>query len=349
MPNASYRTCEEVTLERRQLWANGHRPLGVRTNGKEPVGMNWNGRARENPPFAAINPAQTWELNTGLLCDGLRAVDIDVDDPARANSLRELAFNTLGSAPARWRRNSHRLLLLYRAAEGAPKKRSIVSAVFKSADGKAEKVEVLGYGQQFVAYGVHPSGDTLEWYPQGPLQIPFANLPSVTEDQITAFVVEAAKIIGAPVEDARAQVGVGGPSHGVAPNALPHGPVDDRNRSYAAKTLRIVAAELAGLRSERNRACNAIGYKMGRLVGGGCIERATVEDALYAAMLTNGWREDNPHRDKKAWASLQSGLTKGILNPRVPFPPSPDTSNWKDEWEALKARKGFASGGVNRG
>lgn len=336
MPAKPFRTCEEVTLERSQLWANGYRPLSVRTNNKPPSDRAWPEGARATPPFSAANPAQSWALNTGILCDGLRAVDIDVDDPIRASSIRELAFTMLGGAPARWRWNSSRLLLLYRATEGTPKKRSITSAVHANAEGKAEKVEILGYGQQFVAYGIHPSGVRLEWWPQGPLQIRCSDLPATTEDQITAFLAKAAKIIGAPTEAIyapapRVSVPVGAPPHSAASLA----PVGERERTYAAKALGKNTAELSGLRSGRNRACNAIGYRMGRMVAAGWIDRTTVESALYAAMTANGWRNANRDGDRKARATLQSGLTSGMRSPHPPLPTLPDTSNWREEWEAI--------------
>lgn len=58
----------------------------------------------------------------------------------------------------RVRDNSPCRLLPYRAAEGEPPKRRIA--------GRHGKVEVLGRGQQFMAYGRHPSGAELCWMPE---------------------------------------------------------------------------------------------------------------------------------------------------------------------------------------
>ena len=60
----------------------------------------------------------------------------------------------------RTRANSPRCLIIYRAAEGKPPKRKLT--------GKLGKIEVLGAGQQFVAFGIHLSGATLEWFPEAP-------------------------------------------------------------------------------------------------------------------------------------------------------------------------------------
>ena len=124
----------QVEKLRQVLWYRyGFRPVEIygpdahcRSPGKRPVGNSWEARARQDPPAAVQSRARTNALNTGILCDdGLRAFDIDVEDPAKVKELEELAVFHLGCAPVRYRDNSPRILLLYRAAEGSPPKRSI--------------------------------------------------------------------------------------------------------------------------------------------------------------------------------------------------------------------------------
>lgn len=185
-----------IAVLRAELWQSGYRPLAVYSHdarhesaGKAPLGLEWERRARQDPPEAATWPALRHAANTGILADGLRAVDIDIDDPDLAARLRETALRLLGDAPLRFRENSGRCLLVYRAAAGEPPKRVLA--------GTAGKIEVLGRGQQFVAYGTHPSGAALCWHPE-PLQIvPRATLPAVTEGQVGAFLAAAAPLIGA--------------------------------------------------------------------------------------------------------------------------------------------------------
>ena len=100
-----------------------------------------------------------------------------------------MTLDMLGDTPIRCRENSGRCLLPYRAATGLPTKRVLA--------GELGKVEVLGYGQQFVAHGVHPSGAELYWYPDPPEVMARDALPAVTEDQVTAFLAAAASLIGA--------------------------------------------------------------------------------------------------------------------------------------------------------
>jgi hypothetical protein len=91
----------------------------------------------------------------------------------------------LGPAPIRFRLNSPRKALLYRAAEGEPGKRFII--------GKAGKIEVLGRGQQLVVAGDHESGEVLQWS----CDITEVEIVEVTEDPIQAYLQACASVIGA--------------------------------------------------------------------------------------------------------------------------------------------------------
>jgi hypothetical protein len=143
-------------------------------------------------------------LNTGILGDGLRLVDIDIDDGEFAEKAAYLAFRILGEAPVRYRRNSPRRCIAYRAATGEPRKRIIV--------GQHGKVEILGRGQQALAFGRHPSGAELEWT-TAPGQIMRDDLPAVSEDQIAELLIALAPLIGATPSQAN-----GGGGRGHAPS-----------------------------------------------------------------------------------------------------------------------------------
>jgi hypothetical protein len=187
----------QVSDFRHALWRAGFRPVPVYNSdhpteggGKRPKGNAWQERARATPPAAVSSYPEQDALNTGILCDGLRAIDIDIDDQKLVDTVLEVAARLLGRGPIRSRENSARILILYRAAEGSPPKRTL--------SGEEGKVEVLGHGQQFVAFGTHPSGTLLKWCPQTPGEIQMGELIAVTEDQITAFLEATAPLIGAP-------------------------------------------------------------------------------------------------------------------------------------------------------
>jgi hypothetical protein len=178
-----------VASLRERLWDAGFRPVALKTGDKMPTADSWPDRARRNPPADAKDPPASNTLNTGLLADGLRIVDLDVDDTDVARRLRALAESILGGTPCvRSRLNSPRVAMLYRAAEGQPGKRKVT--------GRRGGVEVLGKGQQLHAYGPHPSGAALVWE-SPPHETPIDQLPAVTEAHITAFLAAAATVIEA--------------------------------------------------------------------------------------------------------------------------------------------------------
>ncbi|MBP0440670.1 PriCT-2 domain-containing protein [Tianweitania sediminis] len=197
-------TLNDVQQLRRTLLDRGYKPVPVfsidyhfcNSPGKQPEGKAWNEMAK-----AGHLPAlSTKAMNTGILCDGLRVVDVDVDDPDAAREITHLARDFLGTAPERYRGNSARRTIVYRAAEGEPRKRSVTSATIRNQDGKPAKVEVLGQGQQFVAYGFHPSGAELLWSEPSLGEVVVQDLPTVSEAEITDFLEAAGRVIGASHE-----------------------------------------------------------------------------------------------------------------------------------------------------
>jgi predicted P-loop ATPase len=192
-----------IATLRANAWANGWRPLSVKPwdfpdpeqAGKAPLGMEWQKRARQDPPECVTMPAVARAPNTGILTDGLRGIDIDIEDRAKADAAQALAFKMLGPTIARTRDNSAKRQLPYRAAEGSPPKRVITGAGHSKEH--SCKIEVLGYGQQFVAFGTHPSGAELKWYPSCPARRKVTEIPAVSEQQITDFLAACAPLIGA--------------------------------------------------------------------------------------------------------------------------------------------------------
>jgi hypothetical protein len=178
-----------VASLRAKLWDGGYRPLAVLTGEKAPIGKDWGNRARQNPPECITLSPVKHALNTGILADGLRVFDVDIDDAQLVQHLRTLITERLGETPFRFRRNSARNLFIYRAATGEPGKIVLASPV--------GKIEILGKGQQFVAFGVHPNGAELEWSPNGPHQQCLSSLPAITEQALFDTLCECAPIIGA--------------------------------------------------------------------------------------------------------------------------------------------------------
>jgi hypothetical protein len=83
-------TIASVSKLRAELWDAGFRPVPVFNHdakvpsaGKQALGEKWQIDARKTPPFCATSPAVPHALNTGILTDRLRPIDIGVDDPRK--------------------------------------------------------------------------------------------------------------------------------------------------------------------------------------------------------------------------------------------------------------------------
>lgn len=102
-----------------------------------------------------------------------RAIDIDIDDPAAAQRVRDAVELTVGALPVRAREGTGKCLLAFRMA-GEHSKRIL----------RTERgiIEFLGNGQQFVAVGTHPSGTRYAW--EGGLP---DELPWLTADEFEAL------------------------------------------------------------------------------------------------------------------------------------------------------------------
>lgn len=179
------------TKLRCDLWVSGYRPVAIRNGEKFPTDKDWVERARQDPPAIIREPYKWTHNGTGILCDGLRVIDLDLDSEADSDMVAHWCLDNFGDAPIRVRSNSSRKLIVYKAAEGSPTK-----ARLWNADDKIG-IEVLGHGNQFFAYGVHPSGVMLQWMGDlGPHHHPVKNLTSINERQIENLFDEFRTMIG---------------------------------------------------------------------------------------------------------------------------------------------------------
>jgi hypothetical protein len=179
------------------LFANGYSPVPVYPHdarvssaGKRPIGNGW------QVPVASAEAIRAWPAgNTGILCGTLRGVDLDIPDPDLAAKVQSAAERILGPTPLVRIGKAPKAMLCYRVATPAPKAET--PELFLP-DGTKVQVEILGEGQQFVAYGTHP--ETLreyEWPISGPDIVPLADLPEITPDAERAFLAEAERILRA--------------------------------------------------------------------------------------------------------------------------------------------------------
>lgn len=191
---AKTQTLRDVADFRVAADRKGYGVMELRTGDKACKVPNWQKGAAKPRDLERPHP---YFLNTGILCAGLRIVDIDCDDPNIVSAIEDLTLRFLGDAPCRSRANSTRKAFLYRAFRGEPRKRSVTSNSLVNLDGKPSKVEVLGAGQFVHAHGIHPSGAPLVWQEGSPAETPLEELSSIEEVHVGAFLKAVAALIDA--------------------------------------------------------------------------------------------------------------------------------------------------------
>lgn len=193
---------EEARHFRSAILRSGYFPVPLASAEKVPSEHDWPIKARARAGQTEwIDPITARDWNTGILCAGLYAVDVDVDDPDAADDVTAALLDTLGPSPAKRVRGhtSPRFLALYRA-EGEPRKLKV---------GKVDgyKVEVLGLGQQCMAHGIHPDLEVVEWItPEGRsddglARVPRETLPLIKAVQVAEFLSRCRVIFGIDDEE----------------------------------------------------------------------------------------------------------------------------------------------------
>jgi hypothetical protein len=177
------------------LIANGYEPIPA--IGKAPVVAGWQdgqitaeriGRQREAHPEAT---------NTGLRTGRLVALDFDLPEHVVNGHLLPIIKECLGTVSPLRRVGKTGFLLLYRNTDTPLRKITI------DAHSGAARIEILGAGQQFIAYGVHPDTGADYAWPTGaePFLIPLADLPAATPEQVRTLarrLAEKLRTIGYP-------------------------------------------------------------------------------------------------------------------------------------------------------
>ncbi len=163
------------------LLEQGYEPVPIAPRMKKPAPSRWTA--------VTLDPdqIQTWQSTyprhgVGLRTGYLVGVDIDILDADQAHVLETLARKRFGDTLMRvglWPKR----LLLYRTEAPFTKR-------------AAGKVEVLGKGQQLLAFGIHPDTGNPYYWPHGdtPLEIPCHELPVITAEEVDSFLAEAAAL-----------------------------------------------------------------------------------------------------------------------------------------------------------
>lgn len=138
----------------------------------------------------------------GILTKFTCAVDIDCMDEATAVRFEQWCLENIGPAPVRIGKPPKRLLL-YRTNEPFRKQRT---TVYEDEWGDKQMIEVLGDGQQFVAFHIHPdTRKPYEWVDgRSPLNVRASELTEVTIAQIETLLAAFEKFVTEEREDWKA-------------------------------------------------------------------------------------------------------------------------------------------------
>lgn len=175
------------------LVENGYHVCAIKAGEKRPREMGWQNlemtadQCREWP-----NKKDGVGIKCGVGEHPVCAIDVDIEgDEAFASHMKEFILSTIGWGLTRVG-NAPKFLMVFGAQKAGWKK---AATAFYEKDGRRVRLEVLGKGQQFVAYHTHPdTGKPYEWPDDILLMSPedtsARNLIKVTSEQINAVMTE---------------------------------------------------------------------------------------------------------------------------------------------------------------
>lgn len=169
------------------LLSNGYRIIPVKAGEKRPGLKVW------QDAHATPADVKKWasngfaDGNIGIITANNPAIDIDVYDETVALAMEAWCIETFGDTPVRVGRAPKRLLM-YTTDEPFTK----MFSEFVDQRGTKHKVEILGDGQQFVAYGIHPdTKQPFRWMSMDePLDTPADMVPMLTVEQARAALAQ---------------------------------------------------------------------------------------------------------------------------------------------------------------
>jgi hypothetical protein len=297
---------DRATVYRKKLLAAGYLPIPV--NGKAPAIQGWSDIRATGPLIDRWADQYPSATNTGIITADTPAIDIDVLDSAVADELHRMVEQTIGTSAVRTGLVPKRALLF---RTDTPFKK--MDATFTSSDGRTHKVEILGWGQQIVVHGIHPT--TQEPYTWRGGEPGPELLPLLTEEKAKEFIAAAAQCMSARGWTPKTKLNGSGNGH-AGPNTFLNvqNPVFERERLYARAALDGCAGELAAApKGTRNDVLNRKSFHLGRMVACGWIDRTEVIHTLFTAAEICGLNADDGEEATRK--TLESGLNNGEKHP----------------------------------
>lgn len=171
-----------------RVFSNGYQIIPIPLGGKGPKLADWvNAFPRTVDELRAMQATHPHD-GIGIIATWTPAIDIDVLDERLALAMEQFIRDNLDDAPIRIGMAPKRLMM-FRTESPFAKVTSAswvdpFDAVTEDGKPKIQRIEVLGQGQQYVAYHIHPkTGKPYTWPDdwQEPLEVPAVDLPVLTE------------------------------------------------------------------------------------------------------------------------------------------------------------------------
>ena len=215
---------------------NGYTIIPIQVGKKAPGFDGWQKTRSTKPQLDEwLENGHRWS-GVGILTKYTPAIDLDVLDEEVVLKLEEWVRFNIGDAPLRIGRAPKRLMV-FRTDEPFCKMRS---TIYRDEWGDKQLIEVLGDGQQFVAYHKHPDTGRPYTWPNGddPLTVRAPDLVTLSPEQVEdlfAYFDELAEARGWEVEKAARKL----PTQFDADNPFleDSSPVDIRDDELRARLL----------------------------------------------------------------------------------------------------------------
>jgi len=180
-----------------------YQPVPIKLGFKAPMLDDWQAGhppdhylPHRDPVTGKVTDCRRW--GTGILTRNAPAVDLDIRDRELVRVLIELAGEMLGPSPFRVG-CPPKALMPFSAAVPFDKIQGRWFAMpgenFRAIGYGPHRIEVLGDGQQFVAFARHPRGTFYRWRRGSPMDTYAIDLPELSEATARAFLWAAQGVI----------------------------------------------------------------------------------------------------------------------------------------------------------
>ncbi|WP_395340742.1 AAA family ATPase [Ningiella sp. W23] len=155
-----------LAIHGKALQAKGYEPIPIKHKQKAPLIKGWRDESYVCDIDKSLSNGYGGDYcNVGIPARGLVVVDVDCYDKDLSGLLLRQTIKLLGDTPVRIGQ-SPKFMLFYRLEDGIVLLSKFSTPKFsRDDDGKqtTAQIEVLGSGQQFLAYGTHPNGRKMRW------------------------------------------------------------------------------------------------------------------------------------------------------------------------------------------